>query len=501
MFRQQQPSSPKSESKHLRDPPPALFLGPPSQNASHVSLLGANTPIGPPDLSTLTSSHPSMLRQRSRSNIDVDAAGGPSLPRPSLPRPRQESEGKKQADRTDALWAEMQSTLEEVKLTAVNGTHVFGQEHAKALDQLREAQIGLAQAWARSEADEVVDSIDEESKGLNDARGLPSGSEGRSVRDTMGSTATGAGGPESSGLNAENIESKLNDTEADILLARRRREANDRYFQRVNGGVLDVVAKLEQVAAAMRAVEQESRDIWGETENVISPLSVVNAAWYRQARNASKPPNILIANEQRNLKYASANQQALPTLSQRPIDIDIDINDTDSLPLLDPAIRKSVVHPNLPNIRAMEPRARVGKNRGQQNFSDQELQHFLFAYGDVHQSLDTTRKVFDELLTDFITELCFEAARSAQLAGRQKIKLDDIKFACRKNPIYLGKIEEVMSKKEEIDKAKKLVDVNDDKITKSGVKALEEPLGDADDDADADARTVGGKSSGTGAGK
>lgn len=58
-----------------------------------------------------------------------------------------------------------------------------------------------------------------------------------------------------------------------------------------------------------------------------------------------------------------------------------------------------------------------------------------------------------------------------------------------------------MSKKEEIDRAKKLVDMNDDKITKSGVKAMEEPLGDADDDADADARTVGGKSSGTGAGK
>jgi transcription initiation factor TFIID subunit 13 len=41
--------------------------------------------------------------------------------------------------------------------------------------------------------------------------------------------------------------------------------------------------------------------------------------------------------------------------------------------------------------------------------------------------------------------------------------------------------------------------VNDDKITKSNVKGLvEEPLGDADDDLDLD---VGGKSTGTGAGK
>tara|TARA_R110002060_G_scaffold4078_9_gene6390 strand:+ start:1443 stop:1943 length:501 start_codon:yes stop_codon:yes gene_type:complete len=166
----------------------------------------------------------------------------------------------------------------------------------------------------------------------------------------------------------------------------------------------------------------------------------------------------------------------------------------------------------------MEPRARVGKNRGQQNFADQDrklsscifesisklslVQHFLFAHGDVPNSLETTKRVLDELLTDFITELCFEAHRSAQLSGRQKIKPDDIKFACRKNPEYLGKINETFNKKTAIEEARKLLDQNDDKITKSNVKALEEePLGDADDDMDLDSRTVGGRSTGTGAGR
>ncbi|KAF8855088.1 putative transcription initiation factor TFIID subunit 13 [Acephala macrosclerotiorum] len=147
----------------------------------------------------------------------------------------------------------------------------------------------------------------------------------------------------------------------------------------------------------------------------------------------------------------------------------------------------------------MEPRARVGRNRGQQNFSDQELQHFLFAHGDTPHSLESTRRVLDELITDFITEVCFEAHRSAALQNRQKIKLDDIKFACRKNPMYLGKIEEVSQKKVEIEAARKLLDQNDDKITKSNVKALEEePLGDADDDMDLDTKTIGGRSTGTG---
>jgi Disordered region of unknown function (DUF5315) len=165
----------------------------------------------------------------------------------------------------------MQSTLEEVELSDVNGTHVFGPEHAKALEELRAAQIGLAQAWARSEADDAGETAD---KGVGGGKGLALGSEGRSELDTVGSTVSGRPGS-SSGIGAagERIGSKLEEeTEADILLARRRREANDRYFQRVNGGVLDVVAKLEEVASAMRAVEQESRDIWGENESAATSI-------------------------------------------------------------------------------------------------------------------------------------------------------------------------------------------------------------------------------------
>ena len=277
--------SPKAKAKLLREPPPSLFLGPPSQNASHVSLPGTLQPVPTSNPSSLNPSRAPLIRQRSqrmqgRSNLDgqPDAVVGSSLPRPTLPRQQQESEGKKQADRTDALWAEMQSTLEEVELSAVNGTHVFGPEHSKALEELRAAQIGLAQAWARSEADEAVESADKESKGKGVGGGLL-GSEGRSVLETLGtdggrgSTISGSGRPGSSGVGAERTGTELEEeTESDILLARKRREANDKYFQRVNGGVLDVVAKLEEVAAAMRAVEQESKDIWGENESAATSI-------------------------------------------------------------------------------------------------------------------------------------------------------------------------------------------------------------------------------------
>lgn len=152
----------------------------------------------------------------------------------------------------------------------------------------------------------------------------------------------------------------------------------------------------------------------------------------------------------------------------------------------------------------MEPRARAAKNRGQQNFSDTErssfripplppdpqltttVQMLLFAHGDTTPSLQTTMRVLDEILTDFIISLCFEADRPAQLAGRQKVKLEDFKFACRKDPLKLGKIEEVFEKKSEIDAARKALDVNDDKVQKlgemiGGKRGREEVLGEQDD--------------------
>ena len=165
----------------------------------------------------------------------------------------------------------MQSTLEEVELTAVNGTHVFGGEHTKALERLRQAQIALAQAWARSEADDAVETIDRD---MNAVKSSGAGSEGRSAaQDTAEGRNNAKNGSARPGSSAgpENVDSKLEDeTEADIRLARRRREANDQYFSRVNTGVLDVVDKLEEVAKAMRAVEKESRDIWDESETSLS---------------------------------------------------------------------------------------------------------------------------------------------------------------------------------------------------------------------------------------
>ena len=136
----------------------------------------------------------------------------------------------------------MQATLAEVELSAFSSTHVFGSAHSAALDELREAQIGLAKAWGKSEANE------EDEAEMSRVKTWEVKDEGKTDEKIDGE-------PEE---------------EEDLAEARRRRAANEKFFNRVGQGVVDVVGKLEGVAQAMAKVERESREIWSGTDSVDS---------------------------------------------------------------------------------------------------------------------------------------------------------------------------------------------------------------------------------------
>ncbi|KAI9847138.1 MAG: hypothetical protein M1838_000995 [Thelocarpon superellum] len=267
--------------KQLRQPPPSLFAGPPSHNGSQVSLPIALPPnLNPSNLTSPVLALPRAPLFRNRSgrgtfgrSDERTEPGSVTSPLRSGPRQQLHDEGRKQADRADDLWAEMQRTLEGAELSAVRSTHVFGAEHSKALDGLRTAQIALAQAWARSEADDVTNPSDVEGEGEGEAAPAKADRETATVADGAPDSAlknTPAPAPAAEAGKEKRADQLEEETESDLLQARKRREANDRYFHRVNAGVLDVVAKLEDVAIAMRGVKHESRDIWNEDEESTS---------------------------------------------------------------------------------------------------------------------------------------------------------------------------------------------------------------------------------------
>ncbi|KAK3719438.1 hypothetical protein LTR37_004296 [Vermiconidia calcicola] len=269
--------TPTTNTKLNRLPAPTLFVGPPSRNASQLSVSRTATD------GNIKGGRPDLDRQKSRKsrapNADVDGPAGDgkrtSAENPMLRKPSEKS--------VDAKWREMQSTLNEVELTAQSSTHVFGESHARALDDLRNAQIALAKAWGRGNETQAT-ATDNDTVELNvnrfkgaedldtERRKAAPGPGGRRRGDTETSASTVLS--DESQMTEESVrsgKSQLEDeTAQDIKLASERRAANEAYFKKVDSGVKEVVEKLEKVAEAMRGVEGESRSLWSSSDRSLS---------------------------------------------------------------------------------------------------------------------------------------------------------------------------------------------------------------------------------------
>jgi len=82
----------------------------------------------------------------------------------------------------------------------------------------------------------------------------------------------------------------------------------------------------------------------------------------------------------------------------------------------------------------------------------------MYAFGDDVNPLTESVNVLDEFVTEFIIEMCHEAAKSATHARRNKIKVDDFKFALRRDPKKLGRVEELLHMSKVIQDARKQFD-------------------------------------------
>ncbi|KAI1100281.1 TFIID-18kDa-domain-containing protein [Jackrogersella minutella] len=116
----------------------------------------------------------------------------------------------------------------------------------------------------------------------------------------------------------------------------------------------------------------------------------------------------------------------------------------------------------------MEPRARAGKNVGKETFSIKDMNLLLYCFGDVPDPLPETARVLDEIVTEFMEGVCFEASYHAQVAGRQKLKFDDFEFALRRNPQYLGRVKTMVEKRKQIRDFRKVFKMDDEMFAQIG---------------------------------
>ena len=97
-------------------------------------------------------------------------------------------------------------------------------------------------------------------------------------------------------------------------------------------------------------------------------------------------------------------------------------------------------------------------------------------------------------MTDFILEICHNAQQYANYSRRQKIKVDDFRFALRRDPNKLGRVQELLRMERELREARKAFDQNDDQVANIRDVAGRKDLEDVPDDETA----IGKKSRGRG---
>ena len=88
--------------------------------------------------------------------------------------------------------------------------------------------------------------------------------------------------------------------------------------------------------------------------------------------------------------------------------------------------------------------------------------------------------------------MCHGAAQYATYSRRQKIKVDDFRFALRRDANKLGRVQELLRMERELKEARKAFDQNDDQVAnlKDASKKGLEDLGE-----DGDVATTTGKKS------
>lgn len=88
----------------------------------------------------------------------------------------------------------------------------------------------------------------------------------------------------------------------------------------------------------------------------------------------------------------------------------------------------------------------------------------LYAFGDSAEPLPETVRILDEIVTDFIIELCHSAARAAAVSRRQKIKVEDFKWAIRGDELMLGRVRELLGMDKKLKEARKQFNTDEGKV-------------------------------------
>ncbi len=108
--------------------------------------------------------------------------------------------------------------------------------------------------------------------------------------------------------------------------------------------------------------------------------------------------------------------------------------------------------------------------RSRQRLFVSDLKSLLYAFGDSSSPNVETIHFLEDILTSYLLDVLTSANQIRFIQERSKLKVDDLKFALRKDSTKLGRIQDLLRMDSEISNAKKLFDEADKaKVAKEDV--------------------------------
>lgn len=82
----------------------------------------------------------------------------------------------------------------------------------------------------------------------------------------------------------------------------------------------------------------------------------------------------------------------------------------------------------------------------------------MYGFGDVRNPRPDSVELLEDMVLEYITDLCLQASQSGSLRPNGKIKTDDFLFALRKDPAKLSRAQELLVLNDDLIKARKVFD-------------------------------------------
>ncbi|KAF9353519.1 hypothetical protein BGX26_008705 [Mortierella sp. AD094] len=129
-----------------------------------------------------------------------------------------------------------------------------------------------------------------------------------------------------------------------------------------------------------------------------------------------------------------------------------------------PPVKKPTATLGRPPGSTNEPR-----NKRKKYVFGKELKQLMYGFGDVPNPANDAVGVMEDMVIEYLTDTCMQAAVVADKRGG-KVNVEDFKFVLRNDPKKRSRVEELLYMNEDIRRAKKIADIPELDNRKGGAK-------------------------------